>query len=173
MWVHLLAVVAVVVAALVTGILPVTHRSALVAVATTRSSLSTRPLHATSAPPDTTVLPTTPTTTTPAPPSAPPPTPRAVSARSVPPRGGATASGCAAALLYLAAYAAKGFTFECRGYALGHQAMTCDNVARVCPGRKLIAIADACPAAYMNEASNSWVVSGESDAPIDPYGYCH
>jgi hypothetical protein len=24
----------------------------------------------------------------------------------------------------------------------------------------------------MNEASNSWALMGESDAPIDPYGSC-
>jgi hypothetical protein len=33
-------------------------------------------------------------------------------------------------------------------------------------------IADPCPAAYMNEASNSWDLVGASDAPLDPYGYC-
>jgi hypothetical protein len=36
----------------------------------------------------------------------------------------------------------------------------------------VIAIADACPAAYMNEASNSWVLTGRSRAPIDPFGWC-
>jgi hypothetical protein len=51
--------------------------------------------------------------------------------------------------------------------------MTCVNVSGVCPGARLIAISVPCSAAYMNEASNSWVVLGESDAPIDPYGYCH
>jgi hypothetical protein len=25
----------------------------------------------------------------------------------------------------------------------------------------------------MNEASNSWVILGDSNAVIDPYGYCH
>ncbi len=80
--------------------------------------------------------------------------------------------GCGPALAYLSAHAAAGFRFECPGYADGHQAMTCVNVAGLCPGEKLIAIAVACPAAYMNEASNSWVLTGQSDAPIDPYGYC-
>lgn len=80
--------------------------------------------------------------------------------------------GCAAALTYLQAHAAPGFTFECPGYAEGHQAMTCVNIAGVCPGAKLIAISIPCAAAYMNESSNSWVLSGKSDAPIDPYGYC-
>jgi hypothetical protein len=50
--------------------------------------------------------------------------------------------------------------------------MTCVNIAGVCPGAKLIAISIPCAAAYMNESSNSWVLSGKSDAPIDPYGYC-
>jgi hypothetical protein len=80
--------------------------------------------------------------------------------------------GCTAALSYLQAHAAPGFSFECPGYAEGHQAMTCVNVAGVCPGAKLIAISIPCAAAYMNESSNSWVLSGKSDAPIDPYGYC-
>jgi hypothetical protein len=81
--------------------------------------------------------------------------------------------GCGAALSYLSAHAAPGFHFECPGYALGHQAMTCINVAGVCPGSHLIAISDPCSAAYMNEASNSWVLEGRRRAPIDPYGYCH
>jgi hypothetical protein len=84
----------------------------------------------------------------------------------------APTSGCTAALAYLATHAAPGFRFECPGYALGHQAMTCVNVAGVCPGQRLIAIAVACPASWMNEASNSWVLIGESSRPIDPYGYC-
>jgi hypothetical protein len=81
--------------------------------------------------------------------------------------------GCGAALSYLSTHAAPGFHFECPGYALGHQAMTCINVAGVCPGSHLIVISDPCSAAYMNEASNSWVMEGLRRAPIDPYGYCH
>jgi hypothetical protein len=81
--------------------------------------------------------------------------------------------GCGPALAYLQAHAAPGFAFECPGFAQGHQAMTCDNVAGVCPGAEVIVISTPCPAAYMNEASNSWVVLGESDAALDPYGYCH
>jgi hypothetical protein len=80
--------------------------------------------------------------------------------------------GCGDALAYLKSHAAPGFTFECPGYADGHQAMTCVNIAGLCPGSDLIAISTPCAAAYMNEASNSWVVLGKSDAPIDPYGYC-
>ncbi|HTU37292.1 MAG TPA: hypothetical protein VMF35_04690, partial [Acidimicrobiales bacterium] len=51
------------------------------------------------------------------------PTGSAVAA--VPPVGQATAWGCTAALAYLEAYAAPGFTFQCPGYAEGHAAMTC------------------------------------------------
>jgi hypothetical protein len=50
--------------------------------------------------------------------------------------------------------------------------MTCENVAGVCPGAKIIAIADPCAAAYMNEANNSWIISGLRKGTIDPYGYC-
>jgi hypothetical protein len=80
--------------------------------------------------------------------------------------------GCAAALAYLSAHAAPGFTFECPGYAMGRQAMTCVNHAPECAGRKIIAIAVPCAAAYMNEAHNSWVLTGTGSG-IDPYGYCH
>jgi putative lipase involved disintegration of autophagic bodies len=86
--------------------------------------------------------------------------------------GQATAWGCAAALAYLSAYAYPGFTLECPGDALGREAMTCDDQPGVCANEQLIAIADPCPAAYMNEASNSWVLTGQSTAPIDPYGTC-
>ena len=110
--------------------------------------------------------------TTPPPAPAPPPPPPSAPA-SQPGRGAATAYGCAAALAYLASYSAPGFTFQCPGGALGHQAMTCINEPGVCANENLIAIADPCPAAYMNEASNSWVLTGASDAPIDPYGSCH
>jgi hypothetical protein len=110
------------------------------------------------------------------PPPSPPPTPApplpAPQSTALPGRGAATASGCAAALAYLVAYSAPGFTFECPGSALGHQAMTCIDEPGVCGNERLIAIADPCPAAYMNEASNSWVLTGASDAPIDPYGAC-
>ena len=90
----------------------------------------------------------------------------------VPPVGQATAWGCGAALAYLQAYAAKSFTLECPGYAEGREAMTCMNQAGVCPGTSVIAIADPCPQAYMNEASNSYVILGLADTPIDPFGPC-
>jgi hypothetical protein len=93
-------------------------------------------------------------------------------ASAVPAIGRATAWGCAAALAYLQAYAAKGFTLECPGDAEGHDAMTCLAEQGACPSSAVIAIADPCPEAYMNEANNSWVLLGASDAPIDPYGAC-
>ena len=75
-------------------------------------------------------------------------------------------------MAWLETNSAPGFRLVCPGYALGRQAMTCQFVQGVCPGTRLIVIADPCPAAYMNEASNSWVIEGFSNAPIDPYGSC-
>lgn len=83
------------------------------------------------------------------------------------------ASRCQAALAYLAAHAAPGFVASCPHYADGHEAATtCVGAPQCMPGTEFIWIADPCPAAYMNEASNSWVISGQSMAPWDPYGYC-
>jgi hypothetical protein len=121
---------------------------------TTAAPPSTTAPHSAAAPPSTT---------------APPTTAAAAPATDVSQPSG---YGCAAAIAYLDAHAAPGFTFECPGNSLGHQAMTCINVPGVCPGEKLIAITDPCPAAYMNEASNSYSLQHLSDAPIDPYGYC-
>lgn len=83
------------------------------------------------------------------------------------------ASRCQAALDYLAAHAAPGFVASCPHYADGHEAATtCVGAPQCMPGSEFIWIADPCPAAYMNEASNSWVLTGQSTAPWDPYGYC-
>ncbi|HWD54663.1 MAG TPA: hypothetical protein VG346_06055 [Acidimicrobiales bacterium] len=112
------------------------------------------------------------TTTTAPPPPAETPAVQPSPSNGVPPAGQATAWGCSAALSYLSAYAYPGFTFECPGDALGREAMTCADEPGICPNELLITIADACPAAYMNEASNSWVLMGKSTAPIDPYGTC-
>jgi len=91
----------------------------------------------------------------------------------LPPAGEASISGCAAALTYLYAYAAPGFVFRCPAAADGHQAATmCVTTSSPCDSERLIEIGDPCPAAYMNEASNSWVLLGVSDVPIDPYGQC-
>ncbi len=103
---------------------------------------------------------------------APAPAATATDPGAVPPIGQATAWGCAAAVAYLQAYAAKGYTVECPAYAEGHEAMTCLKNATACPGSAVIAISDPCPQAYMNEASNSLVMAGASEAPIDPYGAC-
>lgn len=124
----------------------------------------------------TTAAPPPPTTTTTAPPQSPPaaapPSPAPAPSNAVPPQGQATQWGCAAALAYLSAYAYPGFTLDCPGNAQGREAMTCKDWPGVCPGQLVIAIADPCPAAYMNEASNSWVLMGASKAPEDPYGTC-
>ena len=79
--------------------------------------------------------------------------------------------GCAAADSWLSSHSAPGYQFVCPGYAEGHQAMTCNNTS-ACPGVHLIVIAIPCPAAYMNEAHNSWIISGLATGKIDPYGYC-
>ena len=85
----------------------------------------------------------------------------------------ASGYGCSAALAYLRTHAAPRFRFQCPGYALGHQGMTCANHPPQCPGERIIVIAVPCRAAYMNEASNSWVVIGLRHHAIDPYGHCH
>lgn len=158
------------------------HSSSLVAATVHRDSNELRTSTSTAP----TVPPTTSTTSTTVapPPPAPPPTttttlpppparaPAATASAEVPPNGQASVWGCAAALSYLSAHAHPGFTFACPGNAEGRQGMTCVNVPGVCPNEQIIAIADPCPAAYMNEASNSWVLLGDSTAPIDPYGTC-
>lgn len=128
------------------------------------------PTTTTTAPPATVPPATVPPTT--APPATTPPAPRKVVVAAAP-TPSPSGYGCGPALAYLAAHSAPGFRFECPGYSLGHQAMTCINVPGVCAGEKLIVITVPCRAAYMNEASNSYSVQGLSNAPIDPYGYCH
>jgi hypothetical protein len=92
---------------------------------------------------------------------------------NVPLQGRATAYGCPAALSYLEAYAAPDFILQCPGADGGHAATTmCISLRSRCDLGRFIVIADPCPAAYMNEASNSWVLMGLSDARIDPYGDC-
>ncbi len=69
--------------------------------------------------------------------------------------------------------AAPGFAVECPADAYGHEAATWVNTPPVCPaGSKVILIADPCPAAYMNEAANSWILMGEAQGSLDPYGAC-
>ena len=121
-----------------------------------------------------TVPPTTTTTSTTAPPPPPapaattPPPPAAAQATPAPQTTRASAVApspqeasvwsCGAAVAYLSAHAFPGFTFECPGNAQGREGMTCLNEPGVCPGEAIIAIAEPCPAAYMNEASNSWEI---------------
>jgi hypothetical protein len=158
---------------------PMVHQFVTPALAGRTAPASTPASTASSSPTSTnTTAPAAPTTTTTAPATPPPQQTSAAAAPAVgapavvPSVGQATVWGCAAALAYLAAHAYPGFTFECPGYALGHQGMTCKDWPGVCPGQLVIAIADPCPAAYMNEASNSWVLMGASTAPEDPYGAC-
>ena len=82
-----------------------------------------------------------------------------------------TGYGCAAAIAYLHAHAEPSYAIACPGNAEGRQAMTCNYHAPECPNSRIIAIAVPCPAAYMNEAHNSWVLLGEASG-IDPYGSC-
>ena len=137
---------------------------------------ATVPTTTSTAPPVTIAAAAAPSTTAPAPTTV--TTVQTPATTAVPAAGVAAAAttadgyGCAAALAYLRTHAAPGFTFECPGNALGHQAMTCAFVAGVCPGGRIIAIADPCPAAYMNEAYNSRVAEGLAPGPFDPYGYC-
>jgi hypothetical protein len=77
--------------------------------------------------------------------------------------------GCPAALQYLSQHANPQFTLVCPGNAMGHQAMTCLNQPGICDGVAEIIIADPCPAAYENEAWNSWHMG---TGPYDPYGWC-
>lgn len=108
----------------------------------------------------------------------PAPTPTTAATVPAPPEASgsghaAVGYGCRAAYAWLAGHAAPGFHFVCPGNALGHQAMTCEDVAGVCPAEKVIVIAVPCPAAYMNEAHNSWILAGLARGALDPYGYCH
>jgi hypothetical protein len=163
----------VVVASVLAGALP-SHKEAprpapssssttvVTAVVPTTTPAVTPPSMTVAAPPPTTTAPAVPAVT-----SAPTPAPT--------PSAQPSGYGCVAALAYLGAHAAAGFTFECPGYADGHQAMTCINHAPECPGEQIIVINDPCPAAYMNEAfnSNSWNPATQSFTDgIDPYGYC-
>ncbi len=95
--------------------------------------------------------------------------------------------GCTAAKEYISTYASKSvvgipikWRVECP-YPVpgGHQAMTCANSPGYCEGF-LIAFRDlnVCPAAIMNEASNSFYKRNPQTGAIvheylnDPFGYC-
>ncbi len=76
-------------------------------------------------------------------------------------------------MAYLKAYAAPDFIIACVIDPLAHQATTtCISGYSPCSLGRFILISDPCPAAYMNEASNSLVLMGLSDAHLDPYGSC-
>ncbi|HET6965465.1 MAG TPA: hypothetical protein VFH58_11890 [Acidimicrobiales bacterium] len=171
---------AVVVIAAVTGIGRTAARSSShartirIATATPyRPSLGGHRMVEVTADTTTTSPPTPSTSSTTSPPAAAPPAPPTTGAPAATPAAARlTGYGCGAALAWLSGHAAPGFTFLCPGDAHGHQAMTCVNVAGYCPGQRIIAIADPCPAAYMNEAHNSWVLTGLASGSLDPYGSC-
>ena len=155
-------------------------RTAAPAVAPTTTTTTAAPATTPAPTPTPAVLAANPVT----PAAAPAPTPP--SAPALPAYGQATVWGCQAALAYLSAYAAPGFTLDCPGYAEGHEAMTClhgtAEYPDACPNGPTIAISDPCPQAYMNESANSWNLTGQlsveqqkfgvSYAAIDPFGAC-
>jgi hypothetical protein len=82
----------------------------------------------------------------------------------------AFAMSCADALAYLASHQAPGFTDVCSdGSAFGHLGVTCVNQPGMCEGTRYVHIACPAPFVYMNEAHNSWVLTGQRSG-IDPYG---
>lgn len=79
--------------------------------------------------------------------------------------------GCDAALAYLAANQAPGFVDICGAQSAGPGAAG-KTVANFNGGVASGTIYISCPApiVYMNEASNSWRLSGLSSTPFDPWG---
>jgi hypothetical protein len=154
---------------------------AVFAPTTTTSPPSTAP----TAPPATTTAPTAPPATAPTPPpttsasattTTPAATPTTAPAAPAPSTTTApvdTGYGCADAVAYLKAHADPAYQIICPADSgPGSEAFTCSNLPGSCVGFQEVIITDPCPAAYMNEASNTWVIDGKSDAPIDPYGSC-
>lgn len=73
------------------------------------------------------------------------------------------ASPCEAAITTVEGrglFPAAGFVVVCPGFALGHEGMTCMNVAGVCPGARQIVIHDPQPFVVANEFENSRILSG-------------
>jgi hypothetical protein len=74
-------------------------------------------------------------------------------------------------------FPAPGFVVVCPGYALGHEGMTCMNVAGVCPGAREIVIHYPQPFVVANEFENSRIFSGSPvrcdaiDCGGSAYGY--
>jgi hypothetical protein len=90
---------------------------------------------------------------------------------------------CATGTAYMAAHAAPGFLVICPATVPpGAAALTAITQTSGLPqggifGAEIVGavlIADTtCGAAWMNEASNTWVLTGQSSAPIDPFGPCY
>jgi hypothetical protein len=92
----------------------------------------------------------------------------------------APASPCASAIAAVEGrglFPAAGFVVVCPGFALGHEGMTCMNVAGVCPGGREIVIHDPVPFVVANEFENSRIFSGSParchaiDCGGSAYGY--
>src|SRR4051794_15851734 len=117
------------------------------------------------------VAPATSTTTGAAATAAPPQVSATVTTTATAPSGQpAVAMSCADALAYLASHQAPGFTDLCAdGSAFGHLGVTCVDQAGMCAGTRIVHIACPAPFVYMNEAHNSWVLTGQRTG-IDPYG---
>jgi hypothetical protein len=90
------------------------------------------------------------------------------------------ASPCAASIAAVEGrglFPAPGFVVVCPGYALGHEGMTCLNVAGICPGGREIVIHDPQPYVVANEFENSRILSGAParcgviDCGGSAYGY--
>jgi len=170
------------------------HLASVLVPTTTTTTASTTTTTTVPAPTTTTAPPASPPAVLAAAPVSPPPAavppaavpPAVPAAPALPAYGQASTPGCTAALAYLQAYAAPGFALDCPGYALGHEAMTClhgtPQYPDACTNGPTIAISDACPQAYMNEAANSWNLTGQlsteqqkfgaSYSDIDPFGAC-
>ncbi len=106
---------------------------------------------------------TTTTTTTPV-------VPAVVASVPGPVPAAAYTTTCADALAYLASHQAPGFVDSCGdGVAQGHLGYTCADTPGRCAGARFVRIACPAPFVFMNEAHNTWVVTGQRSG-IDPYG---
>lgn len=103
--------------------------------------------------------PTAPSTTI-APPAPAPVTRTAAAAQHAVPPAPLTCGSVIEAVETRGLYPAPGFVVICPGYALGHEGMTCLNVAGVCPGRAEIVIHYVQAFVVANEFENSRILSG-------------
>lgn len=94
-------------------------------------------------------------------PPAPAPVARtAAAAQQAVPPAAATCGSVIQAVEARGLYPAPGFVVICPGYALGHEGMTCLDVAGVCPGSAEIVIHYVQAFVVANEFENSRILSG-------------